>query len=108
MTFVQLLALLILGVTAGAADAGDFDAVLEWSGIYVVNFPLDGGVANVYVRPGDRVSKGTKLVELNPAPLDIRISQYEAGIKRIPKTADRPRRLTSGSSGREVVSLPNT
>ena len=80
ITFVQLLALLVLGVTAGAADAGDFDAVLEWSGIYVVNFPLDGGVANVYVRPGDRVSKGAKLVELNHAPLDIRISQYEAEV----------------------------
>jgi HlyD family secretion protein len=80
MTFVQLLALLIPGLTAVAADAGDFDAVLEWSGIYVVNFPLDGGVANVYVRPGDRVSKGTKLVELNPAPLEIRISQYQAEV----------------------------
>ena len=80
MIFVQLLALLIPGMTAVAADAGDFDAVLEWSGIYVVNFPLDGGVANVYVRPGDRVSKGTKLVELNPAPLEIRISQYEAEV----------------------------
>jgi len=80
MTLVQLVALLVLGVTASAADAGDFDAVLEWSGIYVVNFPLDGGVTNVYVRPGDRVGKGTKLVELNPAPLDIRISQYEAEV----------------------------
>ena len=76
ITFVQLVALLVLGATASAADAGDFDAVLEWSGIYVVNFPLDGGVTNVYVRTGDRVSKGTKLIELNPAPLDIRISQY--------------------------------
>lgn len=78
MTCVQLAALLVLGVTASAADAGDYDAVLEWSGIYVVNFPLDGGVTNVYVRPGDRVSKGAKLIDLNPAPFDIRIGQYEA------------------------------
>lgn len=78
MTFVQLTALLFLTVTASSADAGDFEAVLDWAGIYVVNFPLDGGVANVYVREGDRVSKGTKLLELNPAPLDIRISQFQA------------------------------
>lgn len=78
MMFVQLTALLFLTVTASNADAGDFEAVLDWAGIYVVNFPLDGGVANVYVREGDRVNKGAKLVELNPAPLEIRIRQFQA------------------------------
>lgn len=78
MMCVHLAALLVLVVTASNADAGDYDAVLDWAGIYVVNFPLDGGVAHVHVRPGDRVSKGSKLVELNPVPLDIRINRFRA------------------------------
>lgn len=78
MTLLLPAALLLLSVTASSADAADFDATLDWSGIYVVNFPLDGSITRVHVRPGDRVSKGAKLVELNRAPLEIRISQYEA------------------------------
>jgi RND family efflux transporter MFP subunit len=99
MTFVQLTALLVLSVAAGEADAGDYAAVLDWSGIYVVNFPLDGGVANVYVRPGDRVNKGAKLVELNPVPLDILISQYEAEVAaRKPLLADTKREFEHAQS----------
>lgn len=80
ITFVQLTASLVLGVAASDADAADYPAVLDWAGIYIVNFPLDGGVTNVYVRPGDRVSKGAKLVELNLKPLEIRISQFQAEV----------------------------
>jgi RND family efflux transporter MFP subunit len=80
MICVHLAVLLVLVVPASDADAGDYDAVLDWAGIYVVNFPLDGGVTHVHVRPGDRVSKGAKLVELNPVPLDIRISRFQAEV----------------------------
>jgi macrolide-specific efflux system membrane fusion protein len=80
MLCIHLAALLVLAVTVGDVDAGDYDAVLDWAGIYVVNFPLDGGVTHVHVRPGDRVGKGAKLVELNPVPLDIRIKRFKAEV----------------------------
>ncbi len=96
---VHLAALLVLVVTASNADAGDYDAVLEWAGIYVVNFPLDGGVTHVHVRPGDRVSKGAKLVELNPVPLDIRIKQFQAEVAaRRPALADAKREFEHAQS----------
>lgn len=99
MICVQLTALLFLSVTAGDADAGDFEAVLDWAGIYVVNFPLDGGVADVYVRPGDRVNKGAKLVALNLAPLEIRINQYQAEVAASkPVLADEKREFEHAQS----------
>jgi RND family efflux transporter MFP subunit len=78
MLCVYPAALLVLVVTV--ADAADYDAVLDWAGMYVVNFPLDGGVIHVHVRPGDRVSEGAKLVELNPEPLDIMINRFQAEV----------------------------
>lgn len=62
------------------AIAGDIEAELDWAGLHVVSFPMDGGIAHVHVRSGDRVSKGAKLVELNTEPIDISISRYEAEV----------------------------
>ena len=62
---VFLISLLVLLATSTEAYARDFDAVLSWAEIHVVNFPLDGGIKQVHVRPGQRVSKGEKLIEMD-------------------------------------------
>jgi RND family efflux transporter MFP subunit len=99
MICVYLAALLVVVVNASNADASDYDAVLDWAGIYVVSFPLDGGVTHVHARPGDRVSKGKKLVELNPAALDIRIKRFQAEVAaRKPVLSDAKREFEHAQS----------
>lgn len=84
-----LTALCALFSSAGAAE---LEAELGWAGLRHVNFPFDGGVTRVHVRPGDRVSQGAKLIELNPEPIDIRVSQYKAELDaREPVLADAKR-----------------
>ena len=87
LTLLMLPALLPGGL--GTAFAGDFSAKLDWAGLHIVSFPLDGGIARVYVNVGDRVGKGALLVELNTEPIDIRIAQYQAEMAaRRPVLAD--------------------
>lgn len=92
----KLLSMLILPTLlfggARTANAGDFEAKLDWAGLHIVSFPLDGSIAHVHVNAGDRVGKGTLLVELNTEPIDIRINQYEAEMAaRQPVLADAKR-----------------
>lgn len=75
LNFVRLLPVISL-----TAHAVDFDAVLNWTEIYVVGFPLDGSVAQVHVRPGQRVSEGKTLIELDSEPITIRIKQFQAEV----------------------------
>jgi RND family efflux transporter MFP subunit len=65
---------------SASAYAADFDAVLDWAEIFVVGFPMDGSIAQVYVRPGQLVSEGTTLIELDNEPIAIRIRQYQAAV----------------------------
>ena len=96
---LQLAAALVLLVGTNHAGAEDIEAALDWAGLYIVNFPLDGGVTGVHVRPGDRVSKGDTLVELNVEPIEIRISQYEAELAAAkPVLADARRELEHAKS----------
>ena len=89
---LQVLTLFVLVSTACYAEAGEHEAVLDWSALHVVNFPMDGGVTSVYVHIGDRVSQGAKLVELNLEPIEIRISRYAAEVAaRKPVLADAKR-----------------
>ena len=89
---MQLMALLALATGACQAVAADYDAALDWSGLHIVSFPLDGGVTRVHVRVGDRVARGDMLVELNTEPIAIRIDQYEAELAaRKPVLADAKR-----------------
>ena len=75
---LKLAAVFCLIAVSYQAAAQDVDAELDWTGLHIVSFPLDGGVSRVHVRTGDRVGKGDKLVELNAEPIDIRIAQFEA------------------------------
>lgn len=96
---LQLAAALVLLAGASHAGAAEFEAELDWAGLYIVNFPLDGGVTGVHVRPGDRVGKGDRLVELNAEPIEIRISQYEAELAAAkPVLADARRELEHAKS----------
>ncbi len=89
---VQSALVMFLYALSPAAGANEFEAQLGWAGLHVVNFPFDGGVIRVHVRPGDRVSKGRKLVELNQEPVEIRIRQYAAELDaRKPVLADAKR-----------------
>jgi|GEM_PF-1387597 len=90
--FASSALMMLLYALSPAAGANEFEAELGWAGLHVVNFPFDGGVIRVHVRPGDRVSKGRKLIELNPEPVDIRIRQYVAELDaRKPVLADAKR-----------------
>jgi RND family efflux transporter MFP subunit len=55
-------------------------AVLEWSQLHVVAFPVDGRVVAVHARPGDRVKKGDKLIDLSTEPNEIRVRQFRAAV----------------------------
>ena len=90
--FAPSVLVMLLYALSPAAGANDFEAELGWAGLHVVNFPFDGGVIRVHVRPGDRVSKGRTLIELNPEPVDIRVRQYVAELDaRKPVLADAKR-----------------
>jgi RND family efflux transporter MFP subunit len=80
LKYFQLITLFVLLITAAHARSAEYEAVLDWAARHVVNFPLDGSVAGVEVRTGDRVSKGAKLVQLNPEPIEIKLSQYQAEV----------------------------
>ncbi len=75
-----LIIALALSAGSAGAQARDIDARLDWAGLHFVSFPLDGGVARVHVRPGDSVSKGARLVELDMEPIEINISRYAAEV----------------------------
>lgn len=89
---VSVILLLSMFTLSCPANATDIDAELGWAGLHTVNFPFDGGVIRVHVYPGDRVSKGEKLVELNQEPIEIKIRQYTAELDaRAPVLADAKR-----------------
>jgi RND family efflux transporter MFP subunit len=96
---VFLISLLVLLATSIEVYARDFDAVLSWAEIHVVNFPLDGGIKQVHVRSGQRVNKGAKLIELDREPIAIRVKQYEAEVAaRKPVLADARRAFEQAQS----------
>jgi RND family efflux transporter MFP subunit len=96
---IVLTSLFVLQATSIDVYARDFDAVLSWAETHVVNFPLDGGIKQVHVRPGQRVRKGAKLVELDREPIAIRVRQYEAEVAaRKPVLSDARRAFEQAQS----------
>jgi len=95
-----LLLLLLLQGAGINTYASDFDATLYWAEIQVVNFPLDGGIKQVHVRPGEKVNKGAKLVDLDAEPIAIRIRQHEAEV-----AAARPVMADAGRAYEQAQSL---
>jgi RND family efflux transporter MFP subunit len=72
-----------LVVSAGlpvASAARDYPAVLDWADKYNVSFPVSGRVDRVHVSTGERVSRGTPLIELDAAPFKISLQQSEAAV----------------------------
>jgi len=81
------------------ASADELEASLEWSQLHVVGFEVDGGVIAVHARAGDRVSKGSKLIELNPEPAEMRVRQFSAELAaRKPALADSRREYEHAQS----------
>jgi len=63
---------LVLSVTTTGQVRSDGEAVLKAE--------VAGTIAEVLVRPGDRVRKGTPLVTLDPRPFDLAVKEAEAAI----------------------------
>jgi HlyD family secretion protein len=81
------------------AIADELEATLEWSHLHVVGFEVDGGVVAVHARAGDRVSKGGKLIELDPKPAEIRVRQFRAELASLkPALADSRREYEHAQS----------
>jgi RND family efflux transporter MFP subunit len=74
---VTLVTSLVLPVTATARDV---QVVLDWADKHVVSFPVNGRVEQVHVRAGERVNRGARLVELDTAPFEISLRQFEAAV----------------------------
>lgn len=82
-------AIVFLLVFSGSMHAAEYEAQLEWPHTSVVTFAVDGGVIAVHVRAGDPVSKGMKLVELNPDPAAFKLSELRATLAALqPALAD--------------------
>ncbi len=71
---------LLVAMIRVSAHAADFDAVLDWAEIFVAGFPMDGSIAQIYVRPGQRVSEGATLIELDNEPIAIQVKLYQAEV----------------------------
>lgn len=94
---VLLLGLSMLWTQLAVAD--ELEAILEWSQLHVVGFEVDGSVIAMHARAGDRVSKGDKLIELNPEPAEIRVRQLSAELaSRKPALADSRREYEHAQS----------
>lgn len=64
----------------GTAAARDFPALLDWTEKHVVSFPVNGRVERVHARAGERITRGTHLIELATEPFEIRLRQSEAAV----------------------------
>ena len=83
----------------GKAAASDFQAVLDWAERHIVSFPVNGSVEQVYVRTGERVRSGARLVELDTRPLEIRLRKHEAAVAaREPVLAEAKREYKQAGS----------
>jgi RND family efflux transporter MFP subunit len=77
---VRLIALVVLGGLSAIALASDYQAVLDWADTYVVSFPVQGRVTQVYVSEGERINRGAQLIELDAQSFKIALGQFEAAV----------------------------
>jgi GAF domain-containing protein len=96
-TWKKVIAVLVAGLICFAAFArGDYTAeapfTLKARDHRVVPAPFDGFLKKVHVRPGDRVTKGQVIVELDSRELKIKIAEARAEWARAMAAAKQARR----------------
>ncbi len=78
--FVALLAALAGGTAI--VQAGEYPAVLDWSGKVTLTLPVSGVLENVVAQPGQRVMQGELLASLEPALFKIGVAEARADLDR--------------------------
>lgn len=78
----------LLMLTAGlllsfSAVAEKFDGTLDWAMGSAHSFMVTGEVDQVNVRPGERISKGARMVQLYQRPFQLAVKKYKAGTETI-------------------------
>jgi hypothetical protein len=96
-TWKKLIAILVLGLVCFAAFAqGDYTAeapfILEARAHRVVAAPFGSFIKEVHVRPGDYVTAGQPLIELDTEELEIKIARARAEWARAMTAAKEARR----------------
>lgn len=91
------LAAALAAVLCGAAlpaGAGEYEAVLEWSGRVGLSFPVSGVIDAVSARPGQTVRKGELLASLEPTVFKAGVAESRADLDRLSEEqADAAREL---------------
>ena len=78
-----LLACVLLAGVPWGVSAEDVTATLAWARRVVLSTPVSGNIAEVSVRPGDRVGNGEPLVRLDPRPFQARVQEVKAELARL-------------------------
>lgn len=87
-----LFLLLLLCLLPAVAQAEEFPAVLDWSQRAVLSMPVSGVISRVTVHPGQQVSEGQVLVELDQRPFSIAIRKAQAQVHKQLLQRDEARR----------------
>jgi multidrug efflux system membrane fusion protein len=66
---------------AGSVLAADVSAVIDWSQRIELGTLVSGVVSNVHVKPGQAVSKGDRLINLDDRGFSSQLSKHEAAYK---------------------------
>ncbi len=90
--FALLLAAVAV-VAAGPAPAGTrLEGRLEWAQRVVLGFAVSGVIAEVLVRPGQRVAPGALLARLDTRPFDARVRERAARVSALEPAFEEARR----------------
>jgi len=73
---------LLLAFVPGLAAAAEYPATIEWSQRVELGVPVSGTVSKVAANPGERVSAGALLLELDEVPFRARVDGAEAAVAR--------------------------
>jgi multidrug efflux system membrane fusion protein len=78
----------LLWAAAGAAGAADLPARLDWGAPVQLSTPASGVIAAVPVVPGQRVTRGTLLVELDSRGFQARVDRARAVLEQARQDRD--------------------
>jgi RND family efflux transporter MFP subunit len=80
--FQRIAVMVALAGGAAIAQAGEYPAVLDWSGKVTLTLPVSGVLENVAAQPGQMVMQGELLASLEPALFKIGVAEARADLDR--------------------------
>lgn len=82
MTFHDLLpfALAVSLLPPAALAVESAEGRIDWPPAVTLSLPVSGVIAEVAVRPGDRVKKGDLLLKLDPRPFDVAVKRAQGRV----------------------------